>query len=94
MQTNDRNEEMHPRTEPAAVNQGPAVARQSMEIVQPAAPLAEMEVPVAGVQAIRRRDELSSDRIARIRQRILDGVYASEAVLDTVARRILKSRDL
>jgi hypothetical protein len=69
-------------------------SRSSAEVRLPLIPQAEMEVPVAGQQAIRRRDELTPERIARIRQRIADGVYASSAVLETVARRILKSGDL
>jgi hypothetical protein len=96
MQTNDRNDESHARPETAAVNPVPTVARKSAEI--DGAALArvemEMEVPVAGQHALRRRDELSPERIANIRQRILEGAYASDAVLETVARRILKSRDL
>lgn len=69
-------------------------SRSSAEVRMPVIPQAEMEVPVAGQQAIRRRDELTHERITRIRQRIVDGAYASDAVLDTVARRLLKSGDL
>lgn len=94
MQTNDRNEESHPRPETAAVNPAPAQAEES-GAAAPASPAhAELEVPLAGQHALRRRDELSPERIESIRQRVVDGAYASEAVLDTVARRILKSRDL
>lgn len=88
MQMDDRsNEETRLRPELSP-------ARSSAEVRMPVIPQAEMEVPVAGQQAIRRRDELTPDRIARIRQRILDGAYASDAVLDTVARRLLRSGDL
>ena len=95
MQTNERSEESHSRSD--LTPSTPAAApRSSAEIRLPVAPAAEMEmeVPVAGQQALRRRDELTEERIARIRQRILEGAYASEAVIDTVARRILKARDL
>ncbi|HEX8848482.1 MAG TPA: hypothetical protein VF761_03025 [Gemmatimonadaceae bacterium] len=88
MQMDDRsNEETRLRPELSP-------ARSSAEVRMPVIPQAEMEVPVAGQQAIRRRDELTPERIARIRQRIVDGAYASDAVLDTVARRLLRSGDL
>lgn len=88
MQIDDRsNEDMHSRPELSP-------SRSSAEVRMPVISRAEMEVPVAGQQALRRREELSPERIARIRQRIVDGVYASSGVLETVARRILRSGDL
>jgi hypothetical protein len=46
--------------------------------------------------AIRREPgtALSAERIAEIRQRVLDGAYNSLSVVDEVARRILGSGDL
>ena len=88
MQIDDRSSE-HTQPRPEL-----SPSRSSAEVRMPVISRAEMEVPVAGQHALRRRDELSPERIARIRQRIFDGVYASSAVLETVARRILKSGDL
>ena len=90
MQTNDARDQSHPepRPETTGASSVPAVGQE------PATSHAELEVPLAGQHALRRRDELSPERVESIRQRVLDGVYASDAVIDTVARRILKSRDL
>ncbi|MEP6999255.1 MAG: hypothetical protein ABI969_02170 [bacterium] len=45
--------------------------------------------------AQKRSDELlSPERTAQIRQRVLDGAYNSQSVIDQVARRILASGDL
>ena len=90
MQTNDARDESHPEPRPETTGASPAPAVGQ----EPATPHAELEVPLAGQHALRRRDELSPERVESIRQRILDGAYASDAVIDTVARRILKSRDL
>jgi negative regulator of flagellin synthesis FlgM len=40
------------------------------------------------------RGELSAERVAEIRQRILEGAYNSVEVVDEVARRMLKSGDI
>ena len=102
MQTNDARDQSHPEPRPETTGASPVPAVGQ----EPATPHAELEVPLArlgserfgfvdaGQHALRRRDELSPERVESIRQRVLDGVYASDAVLDTVARRILKSRDL
>jgi hypothetical protein len=42
----------------------------------------------------RRAGSLGADRLARIRHRILDGTYDSEATAGQVARRLLGSGDL
>ena len=90
MQTNDARDQSHPEPRPETTGASPVPAVGQ----EPATPRAELEVPLAGQHALRRRDELSPERVESIRQRVLDGVYASDAVIDTVARRILKSRDL
>lgn len=42
----------------------------------------------------RRAGSLGTDRLARIRHRILDGTYDSQATATQVARRLLGSGDL
>ena len=42
----------------------------------------------------RRAGSLGSERLARIRHRILDGTYDAEATATQVARRLLGSGDL
>jgi hypothetical protein len=40
------------------------------------------------------RHESRSERVLEIRRRVADDAYRSEAVVDEIARRILRSREL
>jgi flagellar biosynthesis anti-sigma factor FlgM len=52
-----------------------------------------VEISSAG-RALATTDSQPADRVAEIRQRILDGAYNANEVVDTVARRILQRGDI
>jgi len=54
----------------------------------------EVTLPSGDDSAVDRLDLLSAERLAQIRIRIRSGAYNTSAVIDAVARRIMKSGDL
>jgi anti-sigma28 factor (negative regulator of flagellin synthesis) len=66
---------------PKSATSTPAKRRDSVEISDAGRALATQGAP-------------SSERVSEIRQRILDGAYNSNEVVDTVARRILQRGDI
>lgn len=69
-----------------------AARSDSVQISDAGKALAAQQAEAAGPAAS--KGSLSAERIAEIRQRILDGAYNSVEVVDQVARRMLDSGDI
>lgn len=60
---------------------------------KPQAPRDSVEISPAGRQ-LAGTESLGADRVAEVRQRILNGAYNATEVVDTMARRILQRGDI
>jgi negative regulator of flagellin synthesis FlgM len=92
----------HAHIEVPSATPAPQVEKTNAAPQRPSQPSAsrndEVHISVAGRELAARSSsstsELSPERIAQLRQRVLDGAYNSLAVVDKVARRIIGSGDL
>jgi negative regulator of flagellin synthesis FlgM len=92
----------HAHIEVPSATPAPKVEKTNAAPQRPSQPSAsrndEVHISVAGRELAARSSsstsELSPERIAQLRQRVLDGAYNSLAVVDKVARRIIGSGDL
>jgi|GEM_PF-3374384 len=91
----------HIHSEIASAAQAAKVDHSNASSARPSQPLIprsdEVHISAAGreLAASRgRKTELTPERTAELRKRVLDGAYNSLAVVDKVARRIIGSGDL